>query len=146
MADGLDQIFDALVRDFAVRDNIVDVDLTADSAETGDEIAAAKREQVAKEVNYANALRLPFRNGLAAAWELEKTGGHELWLSDQVPEENAMADALIRYLVSFGFADSRSEETAQYQYRYSFIVKWNDLRKMSESIGVDFEQAMAQAL
>ena len=145
MADGLDQIFDTLVREYAVRDNIVDVDLTADSAETGEGIEAAKQSTVSREIETAKSMREPFRAGLKAAFALEQSGGNELWLSDQVPAENAMADALIRYLVSFGFAESRSEETAQYQYRYSFTVKWDDLKKMTESNGIDFDQALAQA-
>ncbi len=145
MADGLDQVFDTLVREYAVRDEIVDVDLTAGSAETGDAITAAKQELVAQEVEYANALRGPFRKGLSAAYALEQAGTHELWLNDQVQAENAMADALIRYLVSFGFAKSGSEETARYQYRYSFTVNWDKLREMSEANGIDFDQAMAKA-
>jgi hypothetical protein len=80
-----------------------------------------------------------FRSGLAKA---HAAGNGEIALSDQDPTQNKEADALIRYLVSFGLASSRSEETPP-GYTYYVTVNWDKLRQVAAGANIDFDAALA---
>jgi hypothetical protein len=86
-----------------------------------------------------------FRNGLLLAFEAQGIGRHEIALDDRDAEQNAIADALIAYLVRFDFAESRSEETEPGHYDYFISVNWDALYQLAQSAGIDLPAALARA-
>ncbi len=76
------------------------------------------------------------------------------WTVDQMRDELSRdtrwytvaedSDALIGYLVSFGLASSRSEETPP-GYTYYVTVNWDKLRQVATTANIDFDAALAAA-
>jgi len=141
--DQIRQLFDHLVVDYAIADDVKDVDLNAPSTEDGGEIAVEKSAVVERERAAAAALAQPFEDGLTRAWALHREGIEDLPLDDRDPAQNAMADALIRYLVSFDLAESRTEETDPLHYVYHVAVRWDRLSEVAGQAGVDLDAALA---
>ncbi len=144
MADDLDKLYDYIVRQYVMKDELIDVDLSASATEEGDAIESEKHQIVVRETDHARQMRESFRAGLSTAWHLEQNGSQELRLSDQDPVENSIADALIRYLVSFGLAGSRTEKVSDAAYTYYISVSWDRLQDISRKIGVDLPQTLAR--
>jgi hypothetical protein len=143
LADELDKLYDHIVRAYALRDELVDVDLLASASDRGASIEAEKDSIVEREGDQARQMRQSFRTGLTTSYDLSQNGGRELRLSDQDPVENTIADALIRYLVSFGLAQSRTEQAGPNHYIYYLSVDWNRIRSIAAGIGIDLETAIA---
>src|SRR5215204_1053713 len=122
-----------------MRDELIDVDLLATASEEGQAIEAEKHQIVARETDQARQMRESFRVGMTTSYRLTQNGGQELRLSDQDPVENSVADALIRYLVSFGLASSRTEEAALNHFVYYLSVDWDRIRAIASGIGIDFD-------
>lgn len=139
MADSFDQLYQHIVQAFALKDELIDIDLNANASESGDELNAAKQEVLHREQQVAKEMEPSFRSGLAKA---QAAGTGEIALSDQDPVQNREADALIRYLVSFGLASSRSEETPP-GYTYYLTVNWDKLRQVAAGANIDFDAAMS---
>lgn len=145
MADELDKLYDYIVRQYVMKDELIDVDLTASATEEGKAIETEKHQIVARENDHARQMRESFRAGLSTAWQLDQNGSQELRLSDQDPVENTIADALIRYLVSFGLAGSRTEKVSDTAYTYYISVSWDRLQEIGRKIGVDVTQTLSRA-
>lgn len=141
MADELDRLYDHIVRAYVMRDELIDVDLLATASEEGQAIEAEKHQIVERESEQARKMRESFRVGLGTSFKLSQNGGQELRLSDQDSVENSIADALIRYLVSFGLAESRTEEVGPGHFIYYVSVDWDRMRSIAASIGVDLDTA-----
>jgi hypothetical protein len=141
MADSLDQLYQHIVQAFATKDDLIDIDLNANASESGGDLGEAKQEAIAREQAVSSQLEPFFRSGIAKALA---AGNAEIALSDQDPTENKEADALIRYLVSYGLATSRSEETPP-GYTYFIVVNWDKLRQVATGANIDFDAAMASA-
>jgi len=140
MAGSFDQLFQHIVQAFALQDELIDIDLNANASEAGGDLTEAKQEALDREQAVARQMESAFRSGLAKALA---AGNGEIALSDQIPAENAEADALIRYLVSYQLASSRSEETPP-GYTYYLTVDWNKLRQVAQSANIDLDAAMAE--
>jgi hypothetical protein len=141
MAGSLDQLYQHIVQAFALKDELIDIDLNAKASESGGDLNEAKQEALAREQTISSQLEPYFRSGLAKA---NVAGNGEVALSDQDPIQNKEADALIRYLVSFGLASSRSEETPP-GYTYFVTVNWDKLRQVATGANIDFDAALASA-
>lgn len=138
MANSLDQLYQHIVQAFALRDELIDIDLNANASESGGDLSAAKQDALNREQAIAGQLEPYFRSGIAKA----QAAGGEITLNDQDPIENREADALIRYLVSFGLASSRAEETPP-GYTYFVTVNWDKLRQVATGANIDFDAALA---
>jgi hypothetical protein len=145
VADAFDGLLDYIVRELVVPDAQKDVDLNATAEETADDIIATKEQKTAGAVDRARALSTPFREGLVLAFEAQQIGHHEIRLDDRDPTQNAIADALIAYLVGFELAESRSEETEPGHYLYFLSVDWDRLYEVAERAGVNLPAALADA-
>jgi hypothetical protein len=143
MAEPIRELLNYIVVQYAVQDEQIDIDLNANAAEEGDEIASEKREAARREMARADELAGAFNQGLLAAYRANRAGQNELVLDDRDPEENRMADAMIGFLVSFELAASRSEETEPMHYRYTVTVDWDRLRQVAADAGVDLDRALA---
>ena len=141
MAGSLDQLYQHIVQAFALRDELIDIDLNANASESGGDLSGAKQEALNREQATASQLEPYFRSGLAKA---QAAGTAEIALSDHDPIQNKEADALIRYLVSYGLASSRSEETPP-GYTYFVAVNWDKLRQVAAGANIDFDAALASA-
>jgi hypothetical protein len=80
------------------------------------------------------------------AWQRYSIGGHELPLDDRKPDENRMADALIRFLVRYDLASSRTETTGEMTYTYYLSIHWPQLRDVALSSGVDLDKVLTRQL
>lgn len=137
------RLLNYIVSEYAVVDEVKDIDLNA-SATGGGAMAERQAEVAQRERERADALAEPFQRGLLAAWRARLAGRAELPLDDRVPDENAMADALIQFLVSFDLAESRTEETAHHHYVYHVAVDWDRLNAVGRAAGLDLDADLAQ--
>ncbi|CAN5739855.1 hypothetical protein BH23CHL5_BH23CHL5_12830 [soil metagenome] len=142
MADDLNKLFEHIVRSIAVRDELLDVDFDAAASEHGDSIQAEKQHVVVRESDQARKMRESFHIGLTTLYRLKNTDAPELRLSDQDGVENSIADALIRYLVSFDLAESRTEEPTPGQFVYHLSVHWDALQSVASEIDLDLEACL----
>jgi hypothetical protein len=139
MAGSLDQLYQHIVQAFALKDELIDIDLNANASESGGDLSEAKQEALDREQATAGQLEPYFRSGLAKA---QAAGNAEIALTDQDPIETKEADALIRYLVSYGLASSRSEETPP-GYTYFIAVNWDKLRQVATGANIDLDAALS---
>lgn len=139
MAGSLDQLYQHIVQAFATKDDLIDIDLNAKASESGGDLNDAKQEAIDRERATSSQLEPYFRSGLAKA---QAAGNEEIALNDQDPIENKEADALIRYLVSYGLASSRSVESPP-GYTYYVAVNWDKLRQVATGANIDFDAALA---
>ncbi len=144
MTEQVRRLLDYIVSSYVVVDEQKDIDLNAPASESGAEIATEKSDVAERELARAGALAEPFRLGLLAAYRMRQAGQRELPLDDRVPDENAMADALIRFLVSFNLAESRTEETEPMHYVYYVSVDWPRLGEAARRAGLDLDAVLAQ--
>ena len=145
MADAFAELLDYIVRDLVITDAQKDVDLNATADEQAGTIEAEKRRIVNEAEDRARALYPAFRNGLILAFEAQGIGHPEIRLDDRDAEQNAIADALITYLVGFDLAESRSEESEPGHYDYFISVNWDPLYRLAETANVDLPAALARA-
>lgn len=145
MADSFAQLLDAIVRDRVIIDAQKDIDLNAPADEGGGSIEAEKQRVAATAEERAQALQSAFRTGLILAFEAQGMGHPEIRLDDRDAEQNAIADALITYLVRYDLAESRSEETEPGHYDYFISVSWDALYKFASDEGIDLPAALANA-
>ena len=145
MADPFADVLDAIVRDYVIVDGQKDVDLNASADESAAVIEAEKQHIASDATERARELLPSFRDGLILAFEAQGVGNPEIRLDDRDPEQNAIADALIMYLVRFELAESRSEETEPGHYDYFVTVAWDALCRVAEAADVDLPAALARA-
>lgn len=145
MAKALTALLASIVRDLVIPDALKDVDLNAPADESADAIEASK-SHVAEQAEEREKMLAPsFETGLILAFEAQGTGHPEIKLDDRIPEENAIADALIVYLVGFDMAESRSVETEPGHYEYFIAVNWDRLYSFAANAGIDVPAALADA-
>ncbi len=136
MADDIRKLLDYIVRTYVVRDELVSIDLEATASDRADAIAADKRKAAERELDRADELSGPFVRGLSLASD------GLVVLDDRNPDENLMADALIRFLVPYDLATSRTVETEPNHYRYRILIKGDRLNAVAKAAGIDLEQAI----
>lgn len=142
MAERTRALLDYIVATYVVVDEQKDIDLNAAATESGTDLATEKVEVAERERQRAAALAEPFHRGLVAAYQMRRSGSNELPLDDRDPEQNAIADALIRFLVSFDLAESRTEETEPMHYVYHVRVDWGRLGAVARGAGIDLDGAL----
>jgi hypothetical protein len=145
VADPFAELLDSIVRDYVITDAQKDVDLNATADESAAVIEAEKQHIVTDATERARELSSSFRTGLVLAYEAQGMGNAEIRLDDRDPEQNAIADALIMYLVRFDMAESRSEETEPGHYDYFISIDWDSLYKVADEANVDLPAALARA-
>jgi hypothetical protein len=145
VADAFSALLDAIVRDLVIVDAQKDVDLNTAPEVDGAAIEAQKADIVTSSEARATELQGAFRDGIVLAYEAQGTGHPEISLDDRQTEQNAIADALITYLVRYNLGESRSEETAPGHYMYFVSVTWNALYQFAQANGIDLPAALADA-
>jgi hypothetical protein len=145
VADAFAELLDFIVRDLVITDAQKDVDLNATADEQAGSIEAEKQRIATEAEDRARALYPAFRGGLILAFEAQGIGHPEIRLDDRDAEQDAIADALITYLVGFDLAESRSEESEPGHYDYFISVNWDALYRLAETAGVDLPGALARS-
>jgi hypothetical protein len=145
VADPFAELLESIVRDYVITDAQKDIDLNATADEDAAVIEAEKRHIVDDASQRARELLPSFRTGLILAFEAQGVGKSEIRLDDRDAEQNAIADALIMYLVRFDLAESRSEETEPGHYDYFISVNWDPLYQVATDAGIDLPAALARA-
>jgi hypothetical protein len=144
VANAFDELLEWIVRDLVIPDAQKDVDLNASAEESAEAIDSEKARIVSGAAERARSLAPAFGAGLLLAFEAQAIGKHEIRLDDRDPQQNAIADALIAYLVGFDLAESRSEETEPGHYDYYIEVKWDALYRTAAGAGIDLPAALAR--
>lgn len=145
MVDPFAQLLEYIVRHLVVTDAQKDVDLNAAAEESAADIEAQKQQIVTNALERSRQLYPAFRTGLLLAFEAQGIGHPEIRLDDRDAEQNAIADALITYLVGFDLAESRSVETEPGHYDYFISVTWAPLYRLAEEANIDLPAALARA-
>lgn len=145
LADAFSALLDAIVRDLVIVDAQKDVDLNSAADVDGGAIAEQKAEIASSARARAAGQETAFRDGLVLAYEAQGTGHPEISLDDRQPEQNALADALITYLVRYDLGESRSEETEPGHFMYFISVTWGAFYQFAEANGIDLTSALADA-
>jgi hypothetical protein len=142
VADEIRRVLDAIVRHWVVNTEQRAVELDASAADSGAEIESDKQEAVRRELGRAEELAPAFEQGLVQAWQRSRVGGAEIALDDRDPDQNRIADALIRFLVSYDLASSRSTETDANHYIYAVTIDWDRLGDVAREAGIDLPEAL----
>jgi hypothetical protein len=145
VADPFAELLESIVRDLVIPDGQKDIDLNATADESAASIESSKQRVASVARDQSRQLYPAFRTGLILAFEAQGEGHPEIRLDDRDAEQNTIADALIKYLVGFDLAESRSEETEAGHYDYFVSVNWDPLYQFAESVGVDLPAALARA-
>ncbi len=137
MASGLERLLNVVIEREILRVEQKNVQLTAGPnvpAETVDANQAIERE---REQHRASSLGEAFVAGLRRAYAAQQAGDTALILDDRQAAENAMADALIQFLVRPQLATSNSEQTEPNHYRYHLMIDWPRLTQLAASADID---------
>lgn len=135
MSRGMRALLSYIVSRYATVDEQRAIDREAGAQVQGDELEADKAAVAARERAAADRQADAFIRGLNRAWDRHKRGGEDVTLDDRDPAENAMAAALINFLVRFGLASSHSREVGDQQYAYVIRVNWDQLRELAAANG-----------
>ena len=130
-------LLDAIVTNLVIADEQKDVDLNAAASDSAAAMESAKSAAIEREFERANTLAPAFEAGLRSAWAARQRGRASIDLDDRDPAANAMADALIQYLVSYGLAASSSVESEPSHYTYTISVDWDRLSAVASAAGID---------
>ncbi|HEY7064974.1 MAG TPA: hypothetical protein VII06_26100 [Chloroflexota bacterium] len=98
-----------------------------------------------EELETARVDRPEFERALRDAWRRSGTSQREVPYESADPEQDRMADVLIRYLVTTRTATVRTEERAAQQYRYFIAVDWDALFTLAAHLEVDLRGALNEA-
>ncbi len=135
MSREIRQLLSYIVSRYAATDDERRIDLDASAEMSGDELEADKAAAVARERESADAYADAFSQGLQRAWDRRDRGGAELTLDDRKPDENAMADAMIHFLVRFDLASSHARQVGNQHYVYMIAVDWDRLGELALANG-----------
>jgi hypothetical protein len=144
VADGLRELLDYIVSHYVVPTEHLALELDAAPADNGAALEDVKRDMSRRESEQAEEHADAFADGLALAHHRASLGGTSLSLDDRKPDEDAMATALIRFLVSNDLATSRTEETEPQRYIYTLSVRWDQLQAVAERAGIDLGRALSR--
>jgi hypothetical protein len=131
VADDIRKLLDHIVRVYLVHDDLVSIDQSASANEPGAAIESDKRRVERRELERAGELAQAFSQGLA------RSQSGAITLDDRDAAENAIADALIHFLVRADLATSRATETEPNHYSYRIAVDWTKLADVAAEAGVE---------
>ena len=144
MADGLDRLLHALIEREILRVERKNVQMTAGPNVPAETVDANQLIEIERERHRAAELGPAFADGLRRAHAAHQSGGDDLALDDRRADENAIADALVQFLVRPQMATSHSEQTEPNHYLYHITVDWPRLGQLASEIGMDLDAEFAR--
>ena len=145
MNRGLRDLLTYIVDRYANADNARRIDLDANAEVPGDNLAADKAAAADREHERADEMAPAFAEGLAQLWRRAHNGGASVSFDDRDPEQDAMASALIDYLVRFDLAESESSDLGENHYAYDIAVDWDRLREVAAANGQRLDDLFADS-
>lgn len=135
MADDINKLLLYIVQHPLMQDASREAQIDASATQdVPAEISAIEQNQVRDAGQYADA----FAEGLRRAAQ------GPLVVNDTDPVDNRIADAFARFLVTTNLATSSSSpvEGEDAHYKYTFEVKWPELRQLAQQAGVNLDSAL----
>lgn len=145
MADGLDRLLHALIEREIVRMDQKSVQLTAGPRVPAETVDANQTIEMERERQRASELGPAFADGLRRAHAARQSGSGDLVLDDRRADENAIADALIQFLVRPQLATSHSEQSEPNHYLYHVSIDWARLHRLANEAGLDLHAELARS-
>lgn len=133
------QLLSYIVSRYAAADEQRTIDREAGAQIGGAALEADKAAAVKRERSAADRQADAFERGLNYAWDRSARGGTDITFDDRKPDENAMAEALINFLVRFDLATSHSREVGDHHYAYVISIDWTRLRELAMANGQRLE-------
>lgn len=145
MADGLERLLEYLVKREIVQQEQKNVQITAGPREPAETVTADQQIASDRERVRVAELGPAFQEGLRRAYDAYRAGQDELALDDRRNDENAIADALVQFLVRPHLASSHTEQTEPNHYTYYITVDWSQLAQVAAEGGVDLDAELTRA-
>lgn len=145
MNRGLRDLLTYIVDRYANANNARRIDLDANAEVPGDNLAADKAAAADREHERADEMAPAFAAGLLQLWQRAHNGVGVMSFDDRDPEQNAMASALIDYLVRFDLAESDSRDLGDNHYAYDIAVDWDRLRDVAAANGQRLDDLLADS-
>lgn len=144
MTDGLTRLLRELIEGRLVSLEQKEVQRLAGPRTPGETIAADQHIVRERERQRVADLTPAFEAGLRRAYQARQAGQESVTFDDRRDDENAMADALIQFLVRPELARAHTEPTAPNHYRYQIAVDWPQLARLAAQAGIDLDAELTQ--
>ncbi len=143
MADGVERLLNVLIDREILRLEEKNVELTAGPRVSAETVDANQHIEADRERQRVSDLGGAFAAGLRRAYAAQQAGESEIALDDRRLDENAMADALVQFLVRPQYATSQTDQTEPNHYVYRIAVDWAHLSRLADEAGIDLRAALA---
>lgn len=143
MADGVERLLNVLIEREILRVDEKNVELTAGSRVSAETVDTNQTIEADRERQRVSDLGGAFAAGLRRAYAAHQSGQAEIALDDRRQDENAMADALVQFLVRPHYAASQTDQTEPNHYVYRIAVDWVHLSRLADEAGIDLRTALA---
>ena len=143
MADGVERLLNVLIEREILRVEEKNVELTAGSRVSAETVDTNQTIEADRERQRVSDLGGAFAAGLRRAYAAQQAGEHEIALDDRRQDENAMADALVQFLVRPHYAASQTDQSEPNHYIYRIAVDWEHLNRLADAAGIDLRATLA---
>lgn len=143
MADGVERLLNVLIEREILRVEEKNVELTSGSRVSAETVDTNQTIEADRERQRVSDLGGAFAAGLRRAYAAQQAGEHEIALDDRRQDENAMADALVQFLVRPHYAASQTDPSEPNHYIYRIAVDWEHLNRLADKAGIDLRAALA---
>lgn len=144
VADSLERLLHAVVEREIMGIDQKNVQLTAGARTPAETVDANQIIELDRERHRATELGPAFSDGVRRAHAVRGTGQDELVLDDRRSDENAIADALVQFLVRPHLATSQTEQTEPNHYTYRIAIDWPRLAAVAAAAGIDLDAELAR--
>lgn len=144
MANGLERLLRYLTERELIHLDQKEAQLVAGPRRPPETIAADQEIASEREHERVAVLGPAFATGLRRAYDARRAGQSDLALDDRLNDENAMADALVQFLVRPDLATSHTEQTEPNHYLYRITVDWTRLAQLAAECGVDLDSELTR--
>ena len=144
MADGLERLLNYLAEREIIHREQKEVQLSAGPREPAETVVANQQIVRERERERIAELGPAFAAGLRRAYAVRRGGQATLVLDDRRADENAMADALIQFLVRPDLAASHTDQTEPNHYAYHVTVDWARLAQLAAEAGLDLDAELTR--
>lgn len=145
MADNLERVLHAVIEREVVRTDQKTVQMNAGARTPAETVSTNQTIELDRERQRANDLAPAFADGLRRAHAARQAGHHELVLDDRRADENAIADALVQFLVRPQLATSQTDRTEPNHYTYRIAIDWSRLEALTAAAGFDLPKELAHS-
>jgi hypothetical protein len=142
VADGVERLLNVLIEREILRLEEKNVELTAGPRVSAETVDANQSIEADRERQRVHDLGGAFAAGLRRAYAAQQHGEGEIALDDRRQDENAMADALVQFLVRPHYATSQTDQSEPNHYIYRITVDWEHLNRLADETGIDLRSIL----